>query len=273
MAVLKPHAAPGEGGKDATTPPKPVQHGADRYGHGAPGDVLQGDGPRTNPVVVDPAWGALVLCDVLHRPERPLRTIGLTGGIGSGKSAVSNILRDLGACVIDADAVAHEVYRPGSDGWREVVAAFGREIAGPTGKIDRRKLGALVFGGGADVERLNSIVHPRARKLVAERLDVARSDGETVAVVEASLLFEAGWGDMFDEVWVVTAPEETAVGRVAAARGIDAGSVRSRMRAQMSYEDRLSRADVAIDNSHTLDDLKARVTEAWASRPTHETRR
>ena len=78
---------------------------------------------------------------------------------------------------------------------------------------------------------------------------------------------------MFDEVWVVTAPEETAVGRVAAARGIDADSVRSRMRVQMSYEDRLSRADVAIDNSHTLDDLKARVTEAWASRPTHETRR
>ena len=202
-----------------------------------------------------------------------MRTIGLTGGIGSGKSAVSNILRDLGVCVIDADAVAHEVYRPGSEGWREVVAAFGREIIGPAGEIDRRKLGALVFGGGADVERLNSIVHPRTRELVVERLGIARLAGKTAAVVEAALLFEAGWDDMFDEVWVVTAPEETVVGRVAAARGTDAESVRSRMRAQMSNEDRLSRADVAIDNSHTLDDLEARVAEAWASDPTQETRR
>jgi dephospho-CoA kinase len=202
-----------------------------------------------------------------------MRTIGLTGGIGSGKSAVTDILRDLGACVIDADAVAHEVYRPGSDGWREVVAAFGMEIAGPTGEIDRRKLAALVFGDTAQLERLNSIVHPRARKLVTERLETARESGETAAVVEVPLLFEAGWDDMFDEVWVVTAPEETAVGRVATARGIEADSVRSRMRAQMSDEDRLSRADLAIDNSHTLENLKARVTEAWASRLKHENRR
>ena len=192
-----------------------------------------------------------------------MRTIGLTGGIGSGKSAVSDILRDRGACVIDADAVAHEVYRPGSDGWREVVAAFGSEIAGPSGEIDRRKLAARVFGNAAQVERLNRIVHPRARELVAERLETARESGETAAVVEVPLLFEAGWGDMFDEVWVVTAPEETAIGRVAEARGIDADSIRSRMRAQMSNEDRLSRADVAIDNSHTLDDLGASVTDAW----------
>jgi dephospho-CoA kinase len=192
-----------------------------------------------------------------------MRTIGLTGGIGSGKSAVSDILRDLGACVIDADAVAHEVYRPGSDGWHEVVAAFGSEIAGPSGEIDRRKLAAIVFGDAVNVERLNRIVHPRARELVAGRLETARESGETAAVVEAPLLFEAGWDDMFDEVWVVTAPEETAVGRVATARGIDAGSVRSRMRAQMSDEDRLSRGDAAIDNSCSLDDLAVSVTEAW----------
>ena len=160
--------------------------------------------------------------------------------------------------MIDADAVAHEVYRPGSDGWREVVVAFGREIAGPSGEIDRGKLAALVFGDTAQLERLNRIVHPRARELAAERLETARESGETTAVVEVPLLFEAGWDDMFDEVWVVTAPEETAIGRVAEARGIDADSVRSRMRAQMSNEDRLSRADVAIDNSHTLDDLAAR---------------
>jgi dephospho-CoA kinase len=192
-----------------------------------------------------------------------MRTIGLTGGIGSGKSAVSNILRDLGACVMDADAVAHEVYRPGSDGWHEVVAAFGSEIAGPSGEIDRRKLAAIVFGDAAQVERLNRIVHPRARELVAGRLETARESGERVAVVEVPLLFEAGWDDMFDEVWVVTAPEETAVGRVATARGIEADSVRSRMRAQMSNEDRLGRADVAIDNSRSLGDLRASVTEAW----------
>jgi dephospho-CoA kinase len=192
-----------------------------------------------------------------------MRTIGLTGGIGSGKSAVSDILRDLGAFVIDADVVAHEVYRPGSDGWREVVEAFGSEIAAPSGEIDRGKLAAIVFGDAAQLERLNRIVHPRTRDLVAARLGQAEKSGETAAVVEAAILFEAGWEDMFDEVWVVAAPPEIAVRRVAESRGTDAESVRSRMRAQMSNEDRLSRADAAIDNSRSLDDLRARVTEAW----------
>ena len=193
-----------------------------------------------------------------------MRTIGLTGGIGSGKSAVSDILRTLGACVIDADAVAHEVYRPGTAGWREVVEAFGSEVAGPSGEIDRRKLAGVVFGDAAQVERLNRIVHPRARALVAERLGAAGESGEaTAVVVEAPLLFEAGWEEMFDEVWVVTAPEEEALRRVVEARGTDAESARSRMRAQMSNEDRLGRADAAIDNSGSLDDLRASVTEAW----------
>ena len=165
--------------------------------------------------------------------------------------------------MIDADAVAHEVYRPGTEGWREVVEAFGGEIVAPSGEIDRRKLAAIVFGDTAQVERLNRIVHPRTRDLVAERLGLAKEYGETAAVVEVPLLFEAGWDDMFDEVWVVTAPEETAIRRVAEARGIDSGSIRSRMRAQMSNEDRLGRADVAIDNSRTLDDLRASVTDAW----------
>jgi len=192
-----------------------------------------------------------------------MRTIGLTGGIGSGKSAVSDILRDLGALVIDADAVAHEVYRPGTDGWREVVEAFGSEIAGPSGEIDRGKLAGIVFGDAAQLERLNRIVHPRTRDLVAERLGRAEESGEAAVVVEAPLLFEAGWEEMFDEVWVVSAPEETAVARVVEARGTDAESVRSRMRAQMSNEDRLSRSDAAIDNSGSLADLRAAVTEAW----------
>lgn len=192
-----------------------------------------------------------------------MRTIGLTGGIGSGKSAVSDILRDLGAFVIDADVVAHEVYRPDSDGWREVVEAFGSEIAAPSGEIDRGKLAAIVFGDSAQLERLNRIVHPWTRSLIAERLGQAEKSGETAAFVEAAILFEAGWEDMFDEVWVVTAPEETVIERVVESRSTDARSIRSRMRAQMSNEDRLSRADLAIDNSGSLDDLRARVTEAW----------
>ncbi len=192
-----------------------------------------------------------------------MRTIGLTGGIGSGKSAVSDILRDLGAFVIDADGVAHEVYRPGSDGWREVVEAFGSEIAGPSGEIDRGKLAGIVFGDSVRLMTLNSIVHPRIRRLVLERLDAARQSGVSAAVVEVPVLFEAGWEDMFDEVWVVAAPEETAVSRAVGSRGIDEESIRSRMRAQMSNEDRLSRADAAIDNSRSLDDLRASVTAAW----------
>ena len=165
--------------------------------------------------------------------------------------------------MIDADLVAHEVYRPDSDVWREVVEAFGSEIEGPDGEVDRGKLAAIVFGDAAQLERLNRIVHPRTRGLVAERLAQAEKSGEVAAVVEAAILFEAGWEDMFDEVWVVSAPEETAVARVVEARGFDADSVRDRMRAQMSNEDRLRRADAAIDNSGSPDDLRASVTVAW----------
>ena len=169
----------------------------------------------------------------------------------------------MGAFVIDADAVAHEVYRPGTDGWHEVVEAFGSEIAGPDGEVDRGKLAGIVFGDAAQLARLNRIVHPRTRDLVAERLAQAKKSGEAAAVVEVPLLFEAGWEEMFDEVWAVSAPEETAVARVVEAKGTDAESTRSRMRTQMSNEDRLSRADAAIDNSGSLDDLRASVTEAW----------
>ena len=196
-------------------------------------------------------------------PEGPLKTIGLTGGIGSGKSEAARILRGLGALVIDADEAAHKVYEPGSEGWSEVRAAFGDGVVGADGEIDRDRLGSLVFGDPDKLERLNRIVHPRARAVVAERLDEAHAAGETVAVVEAALLLEAGWDDMFDQIWVVAAPDDEVIERVAVDRGMASDQARSRMRAQMSDEERVARADVTIDNSQSLGDLVARVTHAW----------
>ncbi len=187
-----------------------------------------------------------------------MKTIGITGGIGSGKSETVRILGEIGAEAIDADEAAHEVYEPGSEGWREVKAAFGDEVVGADGKIDRGRLGGLVFGDPEKLERLNGIVHPRARAIVAKRLDQARTAGRALAVVEAALLLEAGWDDMFDEVWAVVTPDDEAARR-AARRGMDGDQVRARMRAQMSNAERMARADVSIDNSRGLDDLSAIV--------------
>ena len=132
--------------------------------------------------------------------------IGLTGSIGTGKSEVAHLLQSLGAVIIDADLVGHEAYKPNTESWREVVEAFGEDIVQPNGEIDRRKLGAIVFSKPEQLARLNGIMHPRMARMVAEELDRLRCQGAPVAVVEAALLFEAGWDSLVDEVWVTDSP-------------------------------------------------------------------
>lgn len=192
-----------------------------------------------------------------------MKVIGLTGGIGSGKSTVSRILSELGAVVLDADKVGHEAYQPGTETWKEVVAAFGREIVAPDESIDRKKLGAIVFGDPAALERLNGITHPRMYDMMADRIEEYRQQGAGVVVLEAAILLEAGWTPLVDEVWVTVASEPTVVRRVKERTDLPEEQIRSRIRSQLSNEERKKQASVVISNDGSLDELRAKVAELW----------
>ena len=200
--------------------------------------------------------------------------IGLTGGIGTGKSEVSRLLGTLGAEVIEADKVGHEAYEPGTPGWREVVEAFGDGVVDADGRIDRKKLGGIVFDDEQAREKLNSIVHPIVRQLLEGRIAKLEREGTRVAVIEVPLLIEAikrqvKWTRMLDEIWVVTAPEEKAVTRVQARSGLDETAIRARIRSQATERERIEHADAVIDNSGSLEGLRREVTNLWRERAPH----
>jgi len=193
-----------------------------------------------------------------------MKVIGLTGGIGSGKSTVSRFLEELGAVTIDADKVGHEAFKPGTETWREVVAAFGKEILNPDGEIDRQKLGKIVFSDSQALARLNQIVHPRIYALVKAKIEDYRRWG--VVVLEAPLLLEVGrpsLADEVDEVWVTVAPEAVVLKRLEKKTGLSQAQSRARIRSQLPSKERLKHADVVIDTDCRLDELKARVEKLW----------
>jgi len=192
-----------------------------------------------------------------------MKVIGLTGGIGSGKSTVSRFLSELGAVVLDADKVGHEAYQPGTVAWKEVVAAFGREIVGPDESIDRKKLGAIVFGDPAALERLNGIMHPRMYDMMAVQIEEYRRQGVKVVVLEAAILLEAGWTSLVDEIWVTLASEPTVVRRVRERTDLPEEQIRSRIRSQLPNEERKKQASVVISNDGSLEELRAKVKELW----------
>jgi dephospho-CoA kinase len=189
--------------------------------------------------------------------------IGLTGGIGSGKSTVSDMLRAKGAAVVYADLVGHEVYRPGTAVWDEVVAAFGRDVLAADQEIDRRKLGSIVFADPEARRRLNAITHPPMRRLMAERLDDLRRQGVRVAVLEAALLIEAGWVDLADEVWLTLVGPAEAAQRLMARSGLSREEAEARIASQLSNQERLEHADVVIDTDCSLAEVARRVDELW----------
>jgi len=192
-----------------------------------------------------------------------MKVIGLTGGIGSGKSEVSQYLQELGAVLIDADRVGHEAYQPNTDTWRELVAAFGEQIRAPDNSIDRKKLGGVVFSNPESLARLNQIVHPRMYEMMKAQIDEYRRQGVEVVVLEAAILLEAGWNQLVDEVWVTVAPESMVVERTRERTGLPEVQILARIRSQMSPEERAKHADVVINNDGSLDDLKAKVKELW----------
>ncbi|HEY41704.1 MAG TPA: dephospho-CoA kinase [Dehalococcoidia bacterium] len=192
-----------------------------------------------------------------------MKVIGLTGGIGSGKSTVSRMLAELGAVVLDADKVGHEAYQPGTKVWNEVVAAFGQEVVAADGSVDRKKLGAIVFGDPAALERLNGIMHPRMHEMMADRIEEYRRQGVKVVVLEAAILLEAGWTPLVDEVWLTVASESAVVQRAKERTGLPEEQIRSRIRSQLSNEERKKQASVVISNDGSLDELRAKVAELW----------
>jgi dephospho-CoA kinase len=190
--------------------------------------------------------------------------IGLTGGIASGKSTAARYLAQLGAHVIDADRLGHRVYEPDTPGFARVVAAFGDDVVGADGRIDRKVLGGKVFGDAAELGRLTDIVWPEIRRLAeAEMAAVANADPARVVVLEAAVLFEAGWQDVVDEVWAVVVAPEVAVQRAVARDDLEPADVERRIAAQMSNDERRARADVVIDNSADPETLLARLDREW----------
>lgn len=192
--------------------------------------------------------------------------IGLTGGIGTGKSEAARHMVSLGAALIDADQVGHEAYQPDAEAWQPVVAAFGRDILQPNGEIDRRRLGAIVFADPEQLARLNGIMHPLMAEMVRERIRRLGGEGAAVVVVEAALLFEAGWDALVDEVWATDAPEDAVVRRLAQRSGMSEEDARKRVAAQWSREERLSRAGCIIDNSAGLDEMRSAIGQLWDAR-------
>lgn len=187
--------------------------------------------------------------------------VGLTGGIGAGKSEVSRLLVASGAVLIDADKIAREVVAPGTAGLAAVVDAFGREVLAPDGSLDRPKLGAIVFADAEKLAVLNSIVHPLVGARSAE-LERTASD-DAVVVHDVPLLTENGLAPLYDVVVVVDASPETQLDRLVRLRGMSEADARARMAAQATREKRLEVADIVIDNDGPLDGLAERVAEVW----------
>jgi dephospho-CoA kinase len=190
--------------------------------------------------------------------------IGLTGGIGAGKTAVARRFAELGARVVDADALAREVVAAGTPGLAAVVAEFGPGVLGPDGELDRPALGRLVFGDEDRRARLNAIVHPLVRRRAAEL--VAAAPAGTVVVQDVPLLVETGQADRYDLVVVVEAPAELRAERLARDRGMSPGEARSRMAAQATDQQRRAAADVVLVNDGDLDQLRAEVDRLWRER-------
>ena len=192
-----------------------------------------------------------------------MKVIGLTGGIGSGKSTVAQFLAELGAVILDADKVGHEAFKAGTDAWREVVAAFGRQVLTPEGDVDRKKLAEVVFGNPEALSRLNQIMHPQIGRMVKARLEEYRRQGVGVVVLEIPLLVETGGISLVDEVWVTVASEPTVLRRLEERSGLSRQQSLARLRSQVSNEERVKHADVVINNDGSLGELKAEVKKLW----------
>jgi dephospho-CoA kinase len=193
-----------------------------------------------------------------------VRLVGLTGGIGSGKSTVARMLADRGAAVIDADEIARQVVEPDREAFDEIVERFGDSVVGPDGVLDRGRLAETVFADQSAREDLNAIVHPRVREEIGRRLEALAAEGsDRLVVLDIPLLAEGGQTEGYEAIIVVTAPVETRVDRLVRDRDMDPDDVRARIAAQASDDDRRAIATHVVDNSGSPEDLQRQVDEVY----------
>jgi len=188
---------------------------------------------------------------------------GLTGGIACGKSTVSRLLEQQGATIIDADVLAREVVAPGSDGLRDIVSTFGPGVLAPDGTLDRKVLGAAVFGDEGKRRALNAITHPRIAALAAQRTQEALARGDRVVIYDAPLLMENNLHHGMEQVLVVAASEETQLRRLKERDGLDEAAARARMASQMPLDQKRQHATHVFENDGTLEQLEAQVHRFW----------
>lgn len=197
-----------------------------------------------------------------HTPM--LKIIALTGGIASGKSTAARYLKELGAHVIDADLLGHRAYEPGSPAHAQVVEAFGRDVLAEDGSIARKVLGGKVFGKPDQLKKLTDIVWPAIRTLAEEEIARVRREGKArVVVLEAAVLFEAGWESVGDEVWVNIVDREVAIERTMQRDKLPREAIEARLNSQLTNAERTARADHVIDNNGTQEAMLAQLREHW----------
>ncbi|MBQ3131301.1 MAG: dephospho-CoA kinase [Clostridia bacterium] len=193
--------------------------------------------------------------------------IGLTGGIAAGKSLVSGMLVSLGAWILDADAISREVVEPGTEGLKAVAAEFGGGIINSDGTLNRRALAEEVFGDAEKLERLNDILHPLIKAEMLRRAElIEETHPEDIVVFDVPLLIESGWQDVAEEVWLVSAPIEERIRRIALRDGLSEEQAMERINAQMTDEQKAKYADVIIDNGGSIQELEKKVTKLYAER-------
>ncbi len=189
--------------------------------------------------------------------------VGLTGGIGSGKTTVARMLERRGAVVFDADVLARKAVEPGTPGFKAVVERFGASVLAPGGDLDREALASIVFADPAARRDLEAIVHPEVRRMFAEACEAYR-DTDAVVVFSAPLLVETGMHTAFDVLIVVSTTERTQIERLMRGRGMSEAQIRARIAAQAPLEEKAAVADILIDNEGTLEELEAQVDRVWA---------
>ena len=190
-----------------------------------------------------------------------MSVICITGGLASGKSTAALYLEEQGAEIIDADKLGHRAYDSGTQAYYDVIATFGEDLRAEDGSIDRRVLGKKVFGDPAQLKKLTDIVWPEIRRLAQNEIDA--NDSDTIMVLEAAVLLEAGWQDIGDEIWVVTVDPEIAITRCMSRDGLEKEAVQSRLDAQLSNDERIAQADIVIVNNGSEEQLFEQLDEQW----------
>lgn len=199
--------------------------------------------------------------------EKILRIIGVTGGIGSGKSTVSRILEDLGAEIIDADEISREVMSPGEQAFKEVVNCFGKEYIGQNGELDRKKLAAVVFSHPEKLKFLNSITHKHIIDRILKRIDLKAKEGYNgVIVIDVPIPVEKGFLDTVDEVWVVDAERDIRIKRIMERSNMSYEEAVSRINSQIAQSDYLAIANEVIENNGSVEELEQKVVKLYFSK-------